>query len=450
MLRSLKISLRHGTATIALASLLLLGGLAYAQPAAVHERFASEIRGLVDIAYPSLDLLYKDLHAAPELAFQEVKTAARLAKEMRALGYEVTEGIGKTGIVAILKNGAGPMILVRTELDALPMEEKSSLPYASKAKATFDGKETFVAHSCGHDIHMAAWVGAARTLAAMKSKWQGTLMFVGQPAEETVSGARAMLNDGLFSRFGKPDYAFALHSSAGPVGSIGYNVGAITSNSDGLQITFKGRGGHGSAPHFTIDPILIAARFTLEVQAVISREKDPGEFGVVTVGAIQAGTVGNIIPDSALVRGTIRSYKPAVRDKLLEGVRRVANAAAAMSNAPAPDVELAAGGAAVMNDEAVVKGTEIVLKAAFGDVMVQRMQPITASEDFSEFLNAGVPGMMFFMGAYDSATIAEARRPGGKPLAFNHSPFYAPVPEPTIKTGVTAMSLAVLQALQKR
>jgi hippurate hydrolase len=297
---------------------------------------------------------------------------------------------------------------------------------------------------------MASWVGTARTLAALKDRWQGTLMFVAQPAEELVSGAQSMLDDGLFTRFGKPDVAFALHTSPGPVGSIGYNVGAMTSNSDGLEITFKDRGGHGSAPDKTIDPIAMAAKFITDVQTVVSREKDPIEFGVVTVGAVQAGTVGNIIPDAATLRGTIRSYKPAVRDKLLEGVRRTANAVAMMAGAPAPDVALVQGGLAVVNSEAVVQRTEPLLRAAFGAPAVVRVPPITASEDFSAFVNAGVPGLFFFIGVTDPQQFAASLKPGAKPLPFNHSPFFAPVAEPAIRTGVTAMSMAVLGSLNAR
>ncbi len=413
---------------------------------ALHGQVSPVVAGM----YPSLEALYKDLHANPEVAFQEVRTAAKLAEEMRKLGFEVTEKIGGTGVVAIYKNGAGPTVLVRTELDALPMEEKTGLPYASKAKTTFNGRETFVAHSCGHDLHMASWVGTARTLLALKDQWKGTLMFVAQPAEETVSGAKAMINDGLFKRFPKPDFAYALHSSATPYGTIGYRAGPTSSNSDSLDITFKGRGGHGSAPDKTIDPITIAARFVTDVQTVVSREKDPAEFGVVTVGAIQGGTVGNIIPDTVVLRGTIRSYKPEVREKLLAGIRRTANAAAAMGGAPEPVVELVAGGAAIVNDEAVVNRTASALKAAFGDGKVMQVPPITASEDFSEFLNAGVPGMMFFVGTVSPDDWTAARKPGGKPIAFNHSPFFAPVPEPSIKTSVEAMSVAVLTTMARK
>ena len=407
----------------------------------------NDVTTRVDGMYPWLDTVYKDLHAHPEIAFQEVRTAGKLAAEMRKLGFEVTEKVGKTGIVAVYKNGAGPTVLVRTELDALPMEEKTGLPYASRAKTVSDGRESFVAHSCGHDIHMASWLGAARALVELKSQWKGTLVFIGQPAEETLSGAKAMLDDGLFKRFPKPDYAFALHSSPVAYGTVGYNAGAITSNSDAIDIVFKGRGGHGSAPDKSVDPIAIAARFVVDVQTVVSREKDPKEFGVVTIGAIQGGTVGNIIPDSVQVRGTIRSYSPAVRAKLLDGVRRVALASAAMAGAPAPEVQLISGGAAVVNSEALVAKTEAVLKDAFGDANAQRVSPITASEDFSAYVGQGVPSMFFFTGVYDPKMVEEASREGGKPIAFNHSPFYAPVPEPSIKTAARAMSMAVLNVM---
>jgi len=409
----------------------------------------SDVKTRIDGMYPWLDTVYKDLHAHPEIAFQEVRTAGKLAGEMRKLGFEVTEKVGKTGIVAVYKNGAGPTVLVRTELDGLPMEEKTGLPYASRAKASSDGRDTFVTHSCGHDIHMASWLGTARTLVELKSQWKGTLVFIGQPAEEVVSGAKAMLDDGLFKRFPKPDYAFALHSWPLAYGTVGYNTGAVSSNSDAIEIVFKGRGGHGSAPDKAVDPITIAARFVVDVQAIISREKDPKEFGVVTIGAIQGGTVGNIIPDSVQVRGTIRSYSPAVRSKLLDGVRRVAFASAAMAGAPAPDVQLISGGAAIVNSEALVTKTEAVFKDAFGDARAQRMPAMTASEDFSQFVNQGVPSMFFFTGVYDPKMVEEAEREGGKPIAFNHSPFYAPVPEPSIKTAAQAMSMAVLNVMKR-
>ena len=425
--------------------LLPIAALLLAQAAQAQDTAA--VAGQINGMYPQLETIYKDLHQHPEIAFQEVRTAAKLAAEMRAIGFEVTEKIGKTGIVAIYKNGKGPTVLVRTEMDGLPMEEKSGFPFSSKAHAQLEGKDVMVAHSCGHDIHMAAWLGTARALVALKSQWKGTLMFVGQPAEEIVAGAKAMLDDGLYTRFGKPDYAFAQHSWPRPYGTIGYNSGPVSSNSDAIEITFKGRGGHGSAPDKSIDPITIAARFVVDVQTVISREKDPKEFGVVTIGAINGGTVGNIIPDSVRVRGTIRTYSPEVREKILAGVRRIANASAAMADAPAPEVQLIAGGVAIDNNDDLVKRTEGVWKKAFGDANVQRMPAMTASEDFSQFVNAGVPGVFFFTGVYDPKAVAEADKPGGKPIAFNHSPYYAPVPEPSIKTAAQALTLAVINVM---
>nr|MDN4045481.1 peptidase dimerization domain-containing protein [Massilia sp. YIM B02787] len=346
--------------------LLALAGTAFSAP------LKTEVAGKVDKMYPWLDGVYKDLHAHPEIAFQEVRTAGRLAAEMRKLGFEVTEKVGRTGLVAILRNGAGPTVLVRTELD-----------------------------------------------------------------------------DGLFKRFPKPDVAFALHSWPLAYGTVGFEAGPVSSNSDALEIEFKGRGGHGSAPDKAINPIAIAARFIVDVQTVVSREKDPKAFGVVTIGAIRGGTVGNIIPDTVQVRGTIRSYSPDVRSKLLDGVRRVANASAAMADAPAPDVKLIPGGAAIVNDAALVGRTEAIFQDAFGAKNAVRMPAMTASEDFSAYANEGIPSMFFFTGVYAPEVVAEAQRAGGKPLALNHSPFYAPVPEPSIKTAAQAMSLAVLGALAR-
>jgi hippurate hydrolase len=408
------------------------------------------IKAAVDAAfvgdYPHLKALYEDIHSHPELAMQEDRTAAKLAAEMRALGFTVTEHVGKTGIVAIYHNGPGPMVLVRTELDALPMEERTGLPYASTAKQTWNGKETFVDHSCGHDIHMTAWVETAKDLVALKDKWHGTLMFIGQPAEEAVGGAKAMLADGLFTRFGKPDYGFAQHVSNAPYDTISYKAGVISSNSDSLDIHFIGRGGHGSMPSATIDPILMGSRFVVDVQSVISREKDAASFGVITIGAIQGGSAGNIIPSDVILRGTIRSYSEAVRQKLWDGIERTAKAEALMAGAPAPEVKIARGGEAVVNDDALAAKTGAVFKAAFGDNVSVDTAPGAASEDYSEFIMAGVPSLYFGLGGYDPAKIAAAKT-GGPPLPVNHSPFFAPTPEPSIKTGTEAMTLAVMSVL---
>ena len=408
------------------------------------------IKAAVDRAfpadYPHLEALYKDIHSHPELAFQENRTAATLAAEMRALGFTVTEHVGKTGIVAIYRNGSGPMVLVRTELDALPMEEKTGLPYASTAKQTWNGRETFVAHSCGHDIHMAAWVETAKELVAMKDQWRGTLMFIGQPAEEAVGGAKAMLADGLFQRFGKPDYGFAQHVGNSAYGTLSYKGGIYDSNSDDLYVQFIGRGGHGSMPSATIDPVLMSARFVVDVQSVISREKDPAAFGVVTVGAISGGSAGNIIPSDVILRGTIRSYTPEVRKRLWDGIERTANAEAQMAGAPPPQIKIDRGAEAVVNDEGMAERTGKVFKAAFGDAVSVMPAPISASEDYSEFIMAGVPSLYFSLGGYDPAKIAEAKT-SGIPLPVNHSPYFAPTPEPSIQTGTEAMTLAVMSVL---
>ncbi len=398
--------------------------------------------------YPHLDALYKDIHSHPELGFQELRTSAKLAGEMRALGFDVTEHVGKTGVVAIYHNGPGPRVLVRTELDALPMEEKTGLPYASRAKQTWNGAETFVDHSCGHDIHMASWVGTAKALVSLKDKWHGTLMFIAQPAEETAGGAKGMLDDGLYTRFGgKPDMGFALHDAPYAFGQVRWISGVESSNADGLEITFKGRGGHGAMPNATIDPILIAAHFIVDVQSVISREKDPAAFGVVTIGAISAGSAGNIIPDHADLRGTIRTFDNAARAKILEGVRRTAEASAAMAGAPPPVGTLTANGKSVYNDPALTARTAAVFQAAFGDKASVNAAPTPTSEDFSEFVDAGVPCVFFNIGVYDPARVVAAQA-GGPPLPVNHSPYFAPVPEPTIRTGVEAMSLAVMNVMQ--
>ena len=396
--------------------------------------------------YPHLKTLYEDIHSHPELAFQENRTAAELASDMRALGFTVTEHVGKTGVVAIYRNGSGPMVMVRTEMDALPMEEKTGLSYASTAKQTWEGHETFVAHSCGHDIHMAAWVETAKDLVAMKDQWHGTLMFIAQPAEEAVGGAKAMLADGLFQRFGKPDYGFAQHVGNGPYGTISYKGGIYDSNADSLDVRFLGRGGHGSMPSETIDPVLMAARFVVDVQSVISREKDPAAFGVVTIGAIEGGSAGNIIPADVILRGTIRSYTPDVRQHLWDGIERTAKAEALMAGAPAPEVKIDRGAEAVVNDEGMAQRTGKVFKAAFGNDVSVMPAPISASEDYSEFIMAGVPSLYFSLGGYDPAKIAQAKA-SGVPLPVNHSPYFAPTPEPSIRTGAEAMTLAVMSVL---
>ena len=430
---------------VALSALLIQAGAAAALDVAAAK---AAVGKTVEADYPRLEALYKDLHAHPELGMMETRTAGVLAKEMRAAGFEVTEGVGKTGLVAIYKNGPGPLVMVRTDLDALPMEEKTGLPYASKAKQTWNGKETFVAHSCGHDIHMAAWVGAGRALVAQKDQWSGTLMFIGQPAEESAGGPEDMIKDGLFTRFGKPAMGFALHVGPDPAGVVSYKPGVLTSSSDGLYIKFNGRGGHGSMPSAAIDPVVMAARFIIDVQSVVSREKPADEFGVITVGAIQGGSVGNIIPDFVELRGTIRSYAPEVRKVLWDGIHRTAAAVAMMAGAPEPEVRVTAGNTAVMNDAGLAARTGAVFEAAFGENAVLNTEPGSASEDYSVFVEAGVPSMYFGIGGIDAATIKAAKAKGVE-VPFNHSPQFAPTPGVTIRTGVTAMTLAVMNVMGK-
>jgi hippurate hydrolase len=398
--------------------------------------------------YPNLLALYEDIHAHPELGFQETRTAAKLVGAMRALGFTVTAGVGKTGLVAIYRNGAGPTVMLRTELDALPLEEKTGLSYASHDKAIWNGRETFVAHACGHDVHMAIWVGTAKALLAMKDKWRGTLMFVGQPSEETVSGARAMLADGLYTRFGKPNFVVGIHDSPDAAGTLRWRFGAATTTVDSLEITFFGRGGHGAMPERTIDPVIMAARFIEDVQTVISREKDPAAFGLITIGGVQVGGAGNVIGDQAHLLGTIRTQDDRVRAKILEGLRRTAEGVAAIAGAPPPKVEISLGTYAILDDQAITSQTATVLKQAFGAQAEEQLVVTPASDDFSEYLRAGVPGTLLTLGAIDPKLVAAAAA-GGAPVPSNHSPLFAPVPEPTIKAGVEAMSLTIMNLLPK-
>ncbi|MDH7974503.1 amidohydrolase [Sphingomonas sp. AR_OL41] len=427
-------------------ALLCCASSAYA--AAPATPAAAAIEASIRHDWPALDALYKDLHANPELGFQERRTAALLAAKMRALGFTVTEGVGGTGIVALYRNGTGPVVMVRTELDALPMQEKTGLPYASQVQATgADGSKSFVAHSCGHDNHMAWWLGTAEALLALKDRWHGTLMFIGQPSEETVQGAKAMIADGLFTRFPKPDYAFAAHIGSAPAGTVSVKDGVVSSNSDAAEVIFHGRGAHGSMPSASIDPIVMGAHFVSDVQSVISRQKEAGTFGVVTVGSFQSGTVGNIIPDTATLKLSLRSFAPDVRALLRDGVTRTANAVAAMAAAPAPEIKWRTGTSAVVNDHALVDKVGAALRAGDTTDSIE-LVPATvpgwsASEDFSAFVEAGVPGVYFSIGGYDPAVI-KAYEAKGEPVPTNHSPYFAPDHDKAIPTGIRTLTLAVL------
>lgn len=398
--------------------------------------------------YPEAHALYLDLHQNPELSGHETQTAAKLAGRLRGLGYELTEHVGGTGIVAILKNGAGPTVMLRTELDALPVEEKTGLPYASKVRAKDDaGHDVPVAHACGHDLHMAALVGTAAIMAHSKNTWHGTLMLIGQPAEETISGAKAMIADGLFQRFPNPDVGVAMHvDNLLPAGQAGITSGIYNTNADSLRITIYGKGGHGSAPHTTIDPIVIAARTILTLQTITSRELKPGEMAVITVGYIQAGTKNNIIPDHAELGLTVRTFQPEIRKQILAAIARITKAEAEAGGAPRePLIEHYESTDSVYNDPALAQRLRAPLEAALGKTNVITTEPITPSEDYAFFVEQGVPSLYFSLGGADPEKFAQAKATGVM-LPSNHSPLFAPDADPALHTGIAA-EVAVLRNL---
>lgn len=391
---------------------------------------------------PQLIAFYKDLHAQPELGFQEHRTSETLAQEMRALGFEVTEHVGGTGVVAVLRNGPGPTVMVRTDMDGLPVEEKTGLPYASSVHQLADGRDTFVTHACGHDVHMTVWRGTARAMVRARAKWHGTLVFVAQPAEETVNGAAAMLADGFLKRFPKPNFGLAMHVLPDPAGTVVWRAGLLSSSSDTFSIKFHGRGTHGSRPQDGIDPILQASRFVVNVQSVVAAEKIPLRFGVVSVGAIQAGNAGNVIPDQAVVRGTIRTYDAETETRLIDGVKRVAAGEAAVAGAPAPDISVTSGGKALYNDDGLIRRIGGAFQMIFAGKTAVQSEPGAGSEDYSEFVLAGIPSFYFGIGGTSQAVIAS-----GGPVPVNHSPLFAPDPAPTIRAGVQAMTVALFTVL---
>jgi amidohydrolase len=419
--------------------LALLTACAWAQAPARPE---------VEGVFPDARALYLDIHQNPELSSHETQTAAKLAGRLRDLGYAVTDNVGGTGVVAILKNGAGPVVMLRTELDALPVEEKTGLPYASKVRAKDDsGRDVGVMHACGHDVHMAALFGTAAILARTKDTWHGTLILVGQPAEETITGAKRMIEDGLLTRFPKPDLAVALHvGNSLPAGKVGLGPGYRFSNADSLRITIYGKGGHGSQPNSTIDPVVIAARTVVSLQTIVSREVKPGEVAVVTVGYIQAGTKNNIIPDQAELGITVRTYKPEVRKQVLAAVERVTRAEANAGGAVRePRIEHPEATDAVYNDPALATRLEGVLVSSLGKDNVVAEEPGMASEDFSYFTAQGIPSFYFSLGGADPKKYAEAKA-AGTSLPSNHSPLFAPDVGSALRTGITA-EVAVLRNL---
>lgn len=402
----------------------------------------------VDQVYPQAHALYVDLHQHPELSSHESQTAAKLAARLRSAGYEVTGHVGGTGVVALLKNGAGPTIMLRTELDALPVEEQTGLPYASKEHAQDDaGRNVPVMHACGHDLHIAALVGTAEIMAVNRNSWHGTLMLIGQPAEETIHGAEGMIRDALFTRFPKPDVAVALHvGNTFPAGVVAITPGVYNTNADSVRITIYGKGGHGAMPQTTVDPIVVAARTILSLQTIVSREIKPGEMAVVTVGYIHAGTKNNIIPDQAEIGLTVRTFNPDVRKQILAAITRIADAEAAAAGAPRPPlVEHYESTDLVYNNPELAERMRAPLEAALGKKNVVTAEPIAPSEDFSFYTGQGVPGFYFSLGGADPQKFAEAKA-NGKPLPSNHSPFFAPDVDPALHTGIEA-EVAVLRNL---
>jgi len=411
------------------------------------------VKKRVDGDYAYLEALYKHLHSNPELSLKEARTSARLARELREVGFEVAEYIGGYGIVGILKNGDGPTVMVRTDMDALPVVERTGVPYASKVRTRDKNEnEVGVMHACGHDVHMAVWTGTARTLASMKDQWKGTLMFIGQPAEEIGAGARMMLEAGLFKKFPRPDYALALHCAANLAhGSVAYTEGLAMANVDSVDITVHGKGGHGAAPHTTIDPVVIAARIVLDLQTLVSRETNPVDPAVVTVGSIHGGSKHNIIPNEVKMQLTVRSTKDSVRKHLLDGIRRIAEAAAKGAGAPSPEVAInpAEFTPALNNDPELTRKTVALFKDVLGAEHVQSRPPMMGGEDFSRYGLSRVPICLFWLGTIDPQRMAESEKEGAAPLPSLHSDLFAPVPEPTIKTGVLTMSLAVMNLVGK-
>ena len=419
---------------------------------------------IADAELPSLLAIYKDIHGHPELSTREERTSAIIATELRAAGCEVTERFGKYddpklkcyGVVGIMKNGDGPLVLMRTDLDALPVQEETGLPYASSVVTKDDnGRDVHVMHACGHDAHMAAFVGTARALHRLKNQWHGTVMFIGQPAEETVGGARAMLKAGLYEKFGRPDFALGYHDNAElATGKIGICEGYANANVDSVNITVRGVGGHGAYPHKTKDPIVLSAEIINALQTIVSRENNPIDPAVVTVGAINGGTKHNIIPDEVKMLLTVRTYKSEVRDRVLAAIDRVVKGCAMAAGIPperAPIVEHLKDefSPAVYNNPELMRRLVAVWKKQLGDGNVVKMDPTMGAEDFSEFSlpDHSIPVVDFWIGAVDPAKIAEYKKEG-KQLPSLHSSKFAPVPEPTIRVGMIGMTSAVLELMK--
>ncbi len=388
--------------------------------------------------------LYTHLHGHPELSFKEVQTAETIAKELRELGAEVTTGVGKLGVVGVLKNGPGKTVLVRSDLDALPVTESTGLSYSSKVTTKDDeGNTVGVMHACGHDMHMTCLVGVGRWLMDHKDRWSGTVVLIGQPAEERVGGAKEMLADGLYTRFPRPDAALALHVAHDlPAGKIGYRSGPTMASSTSVDLCVKGKGGHGAMPHSTVDPIVLAAAVILDLQTIVSREIKPIDPAVITVGSIHGGTKHNIIPGEVRLQLTLRAFNEEVRESLIEGIKRRASALATAHRAPAPVIDVSDFTPATVNTPSLVAQVLPSLKAALGEANVEEVEPTMGAEDFGLFGQGGVPTFMFRLGTISSERIAAAKG-RNEPLPSLHSALYFPEPAPSIESGVKAMAAAV-------
>lgn len=418
---------------------------------------AAELSEAIRADMPGLMELYRDLHANPELPMQEVRTPKKLAAEMRKLGFDVTERVGKSGVVALMRNGPGPVLMLRADMDALPLVEQTGLPYASKARGTTqEGIETGIMHACGHDTHVTSWLGTAKRLSALKSQWSGTLMMVLQPGEETSQGAKAMLDDGLFTRFAKPAYVLGFHDAAVlPAGMIGITPGYAFANVDSVDITVRGVGGHGALPATTKDPIVLASRIVTTLQTLISRENDPRDPAVVTVGSFHSGTKHNIISDEAKLQLTVRSYKPEVRRALLDGIARIARGEAIAAGLPEDRMPVVhvreeQSTPSVFNTEKLSTHARHLFTSHFGAARVVEAPAVMVGEDFSRYylVDKSVESLMFWVGATPQDKWDAA---GGNPLKLPslHSPYFAPDAEKVISTATEAMTVASLDILRK-
>ncbi len=404
----------------------------------------SVLRGLRD-DLDDLEALYKDIHSHPELSMQEKRTAGLAAERLKTAGFEVTEGVGQTGVVGLLKNGDGPTVMLRADMDALPVKEATGLPYASTTATDANGNETPVMHACGHDIHVTWLAGAAKLLAEAKDNWHGTLMAVFQPAEEIAAGARAMIDDGLFERFPKPDVILGQHVMPLSAGIIASRSGVVTSAGDSFQIRMFGRGAHGSMPQASIDPVVMAASTVLRLQTIVSREVGPSDAAVVTVGALQAGTKENVIPDDAVIKLNVRTFDEGVRQRVLEAIKRIVNAESEASGAPRPpEITPLDRYDLVRNDDQATERVRDALRAHFGAERVTPTGPASASEDFGSFgVEWHVPSVFWFIGGVDPDTYAKAEREGKlSEIPTNHNPKFAPVIHPTLETGVETLVVA--------